>query len=376
MKYLKLLKEINTNIMNFEIKKIFINRASLKSPLAEKVCNTLTGVPVIETDNDEFINEIMAEESDPVGYGKKVIYITRNEGDFLKKCPGTKKAVCCNYYILNLVTNCPLDCTYCILQQYLQNNPVIKIFSNIEDLFSEVDSVNEKMGNSPIRIGTGELSDSLALDDLTGFSIDLIKFFKKKENIIFELKTKTANIDNLLSVEGAQNIVIGWSLNPQKIIDSDEKGSVSLNERILSAKECEKNNYSVAFHFDPVIIYDGCEDDYCGVIDKITSSISPESIAWISIGALRFPEPMKWIMKERFPQSDIIFGEQTLCEDRKYRYIRPLREEIFKKMYSRLKKAYPDAPVYLCMEESYIWNDVAGALPNCINKTKPLFGKV
>lgn len=359
--------------MNFEIEKIFINRSSLNSPLAEKVCSALKGIPVIETENEEFIDDIRAEKIDPAGYGKKVIYITKNEGDFLKKCPGTKKAICCNYYILNLVTNCPLDCTYCILQQYLSNNPVIKIFSNIDDLFSEVDSVNEKRGNAPIRIGTGELSDSLALDDLTGFSTELIKYFKKKENVIFELKTKTDNINNLLSIDGALNIVIGWSVNPQKIIDSDERGSVSLDKRIISAKECVKNNYRVAFHFDPVIIYEGCEKNYFDVVNKISSSIKPESIAWISIGALRFSEPMKWIMKERFPQSDIMFGELSLCEDKKYRYIRPLRQEIFSRMYIQLKRAFPKAPVYLCMEESYIWQDVAGALPNSIPETNPLF---
>ncbi len=360
--------------MNFEIQKIFINRNSIKSSVSEKICSALPHIPIIETENDEFLNEIKAEEIDPVGYGKKVIYITRNEGDFLKKCPGTRKAICCNYYILNLITNCPLDCTYCILQQYLHNNPVIKIFSNIENLFSEVDSALNSWGKQyPLRIGTGELSDSLALDDLTGFSVDLVEYFKNKENVIFELKTKTSNIDNILSIEGAENIVIGWSVNPQNIIDSDEKGSASLDARIDAARKCEKNDYKIAFHFDPLIIYEGCENDYCGVIDKIRSSISPESIAWISIGALRFSEPMKWIMKERFPDSKIIYGEQTLCEDKKYRYIRPLREEIFKKIYTRLKKSYPKVSVYFCMEESYIWKDVAGTLPHCMKETKALF---
>ncbi len=55
-----------------------------------------------------------------------------------------------------------MDCTYCILQDYLDPSPVT-IHSNTDDMFSELD---EALSSSRrvFRIGTGELTDSLAID--------------------------------------------------------------------------------------------------------------------------------------------------------------------------------------------------------------------
>ncbi|NIO07104.1 MAG: hypothetical protein GTO40_03580, partial [Deltaproteobacteria bacterium] len=55
----------------------------------------------------------------PLGEGKKRLLLTRHKGEFLKKCPGTEGSVCCNYFVINFASNCPMDCSYCYLQDYL-----------------------------------------------------------------------------------------------------------------------------------------------------------------------------------------------------------------------------------------------------------------
>src|SRR5206468_1511878 len=103
---------------------------------------------------------------------------------------------CCNYFVVNYASNCHLECTYCVLQAYL-NNPALMIFTNLEDLMAEVRSRLEIAPARLLRIGTGELADSLALDEITQYSRRLIPFFATFSNAILELKTKSDRIANL-----------------------------------------------------------------------------------------------------------------------------------------------------------------------------------
>jgi len=41
-----------------------------------------------------------------------------------------------------------------------------------------------------MRLGTGEFSDSLALDNITGYSLSIIDFFKKQHRVTLNLKLK------------------------------------------------------------------------------------------------------------------------------------------------------------------------------------------
>ena len=108
---------------------------------------------------------------DTFGEGKLRLFFTRQRARFLEHCPaGTPGLVCCNYLVVSLISNCPMDCSYCFLQEYLANNPTLKVFTNVEDLLAEVAEVVDRHPARQFRIGTGELSDSLALDPIIGFS--------------------------------------------------------------------------------------------------------------------------------------------------------------------------------------------------------------
>jgi spore photoproduct lyase len=53
-----------------------------------------------------------------------MLVLQRHRGGFLRHCPaGTAGLVCCNYLVVNLASNCPMDCSYCFLQDYLADAP-------------------------------------------------------------------------------------------------------------------------------------------------------------------------------------------------------------------------------------------------------------
>ncbi|MBK9038750.1 MAG: hypothetical protein IPL83_06240 [Bdellovibrionales bacterium] len=142
------------------------------------------------------------------------MYIHEFKGRFFKRCPGAKPGLaCCNYFVLNLGLQCDMNCTYCYLQSYI-NTPVLSVYSNIEQSIAELEDFAKVQAEAKIRIGTGETTDSLSLDDLTLYSRKLINFFRSVPNWRLELKTKSNKVDQFLDLEHEKNIIVSWSLNP------------------------------------------------------------------------------------------------------------------------------------------------------------------
>ena len=215
-----------------------------------------------------------------------------------------------------------------------------------------------------MRIGTGEFSDSLMLDHITEYSLSIIEFFNKHKDALFEFKTKSSNVGTVLKAKHSGNIVVSWSLNPQKTIDKNEFFTASLSERLGSAKKCSLAGYKIGFHFDPVIYFKGWEREYERTIDLLFSSIKPGNIAWISIGTFRFKPELKPIIENRFPDNEILDEELLPGYDNKLRYPYGLRYNMYKFLLSAFERYSKKIPIYLCMEETSMWQDLKSVLPS------------
>lgn len=289
---------------------------------------------------------------------KDNFFIVKEQYDFFKKCPCSKNAVSCSYNIFNLGFGCIYECVYCFLQEYT-NSPGIIIPANLEDFFKRF-SLSPKTNFifKVIRIGNGEFTDSLALDEITEFSTQLIHFFKDYPKVFFEFKTKSKNIKNIINSKPQKNIIVSWSLNPPKIIEENEFYTAGLDERIASALSCIKAGFKVGFHFDPILYYDNWLKDYLRVVDYLFDVIKVESIAWISLGTLRFSPSLKKIIENRFPKNKILDEEFILGFDKKMRYPLNLRIMMYKKMIKGIRKRNKKSLFYLCMEEKNVWKRV------------------
>ncbi len=295
--------------------------------------------------------------------GKQHLLLCRNKGAFFKPCPGTKEYTCCDYQVLNIGMNCPMDCVYCILQAYL-NNPWMTFFVNIEDMFEELNKGLAEKPDTFFRIGTGEFTDSLGIDSLTNLSSKLVNFIGKKNNAVLELKTKSNVIENLEHASPNGRSVIAWSLNSPSIMQKDEIRTASLQQRLEAAARVAEWGYLLAFHFDPIIYHQGWEEGYRDTIQKLYEMVPADKIVWISLGALRYLPSLKGIATERFPSSTFFYEEFVPGLDGKYRYFRPERVKMYKLLYEELKKKADDHTcIYFCMESSEIWHEVFGYTP-------------
>ncbi|MBN1274337.1 MAG: hypothetical protein JXB26_18910 [Candidatus Aminicenantes bacterium] len=343
--------------------KVFVDRKVWKKERTRRILKNVEDVPCVIIDNVETLINKYSRKPDPVGEGKKVLWITEQKGDFVKPCPCTPAYLGCCYYIINLDLNCPFDCTYCILQHYL-TNPLITTNVNLNDLWKQLDEFLDGIKGRFIRIGTGELADSLALDHITGNSRDLIAYFRGKKNVHFELKTKSVNIDNILMEEPEENIVVSWSLNSEEMALKTEADAPSIDARLEAAAKVCRRGFRIGFHFDPLFYYSGFAGNYDRVIKRMFQAVPPSRIAWISLGSLRFPPFLKRIIQNRFPKSRMLIEELVPGKDGKYRYFMPLRKKLYEKTVHSLRKYGGEKILlYFCMEGRNMWNEIIGWKP-------------
>jgi spore photoproduct lyase len=213
------------------------------------------------------------------------------------------------------------------------------------------------------RLGTGEFTDSLIWEPWTGLSARLIRKFAAQDGCVLELKTKTAWVDSLLDLPHRRRTILAWSLNTDDVIRNEERRTTSLDERLKSAARSADHGYPLAFHFDPIVISDGCAADYRRTVERLFAAVDPRHIVWISLGALRFMPDLKAVIRRRFRRSRIVYGEFIGGLDGKMRYVKPLRMSLYREIAAAIRAFAPDVCIYLCMEDDEVWEHALGFRP-------------
>ncbi len=347
---------------------VWIDRQVVDSPITANVLRALPDVPTSIVTGGPSVN-VPSTQAARMTVAKKHLYLTAQQGRFVRPCPGASsrnntQQLCCGYMIVDVVSNCNYDCTYCYLQYYI-NTPYLTVYANIAPLFDELTSLVQTQPQPCIRIGSGEFSDSLSLDPLTGFSGLLIPFLRQFPTVLFEFKTKSDLVDSLLDLDPQGRVMVSWSINPEAVVRREEHKTASLAARLRAAQRCRDAGYKIGLHFDPVLYYPGWEADYEPFVDQVFQALAPEDITTLSMGSLRFAPALKPVVRTRFPNSHLMDAELFPGPDGKMRYFKPIRVEMYAKMRSWLRRYIDDTQLYLCMESRDIWQHVFGQAPTC-----------
>ena len=284
------------------------------------------------------------------------IQLSDQENEVFGMCPvASEKTVCCNLMTIDAVQGCSLGCSYCSIQTFYSDGKVT-VDKNLA----------EKLANIPLdpsknyHIGSGQSSDSLVIGNKEGVLDAQLKFARENPNIILEFKTKSNNISHLLKTDLPDNVFVCWSLNPQLFIDHEEHGTASLNQRLQAAKDLSRKGVLVGFHFHPIVYYEGYEDDYKNIVKKVMSMFKPSEVAMISMGTLTFIKPAINKLRSTGLKSKVL---QIPMADAvgKSSYTKEIKKEIFSTVYDQFQPWHKDVFLYLCMEESSVWESVFGS---------------
>lgn len=347
--------------MSFVPDEIWLERGEEGSPLASTTLSRFAEAAVRLFDRDD---------GPPVvdfAAGKRSLVLKRHRGGFLEHCPaGTSGQVCCNYLVVNFASNCPYDCSYCFLQDYLADNARLTAFTNVDSGLAEIDRVLTSHPARQFRIGTGELADSLALDPLTGLSRLLVPFFAERDNAVLELKTKSACIEDLLTLDPRGRTVVSWSLSPPAVA-AEEYGTAAVADRLAAAARVRAAGYRVGFHFDPIVEHDGWEESYGRLLDQTFAAVPPDAIAWFSLGSLRMTPALRRRIRSRpaeAPGHRALGAELVPNADGKLRVWRGLRVKMYRFLSERVRARAPQATLYLCMEGAGVWQQAMREVPS------------
>ncbi|MFW5842357.1 MAG: radical SAM protein, partial [Spirochaetota bacterium] len=237
---------------SYRVTKIYLQDAAAESVYTDRLLAALPEVPLFR----------IADKSEipPEDLTMRTIYLHQAPQATFGTCPGSKGHRCCNYRTVDIYEGCPIGCSYCIMRSYLNFAP-ISINVALEQEIRAIRREALRDPTRPLRVGTGEVGDSLLYDALTGISGDLVRGLADLANVHLELKTKTASVGHLLGIEEKGNAVIGFSVNPE-LLAKEQGTAATMEGRLAAALRASEAGYRLALHFDPIIAVEGWRDAY------------------------------------------------------------------------------------------------------------------
>jgi len=285
-------------------------------------------------------NRIITDDEDKTIYGM---------------CPvASERTICCNLHTIDAVENCVFGCSYCTIQTFYGKDILIQ-----KDIKQKLDAISIDP-NRFYHFGTGQSSDSLAWGNRNGILDALCNFASKHPNILLEFKTKSNNIGYFLDTKIPKNVVCSWSLNTPVIIENEEHFTAPLDERISSARALADKGIKVAFHFHPLVWYEGWKDDYINIAQRLQHDFATSEVLFVSFGSITLIKPVVQKIRNLGNPTKTLQMEFIKDPHGKLTYPDKIKTSMFKYMFDAFKKWQNDVFFYLCMEKESIWMESLG----------------
>ncbi len=330
-------------------KKVFIEEAVVNHTITQKILNKLK---VDDFNLIENVNQHWASYKKP--YLKKRddlhLYLAQKKGQLLKMAPDAYGLGKVEHFYFIHAYNCIYECEYCYLQGHF-NSPDIVIYVNHDEIIQEI--IKTAANKQETWFHAGEFSDSLALSHLTGELPLYHELLKNRPHIIVELRTKSANIKELLKLTPLKNLITTFSLSPSSIAEQFDHKTASIKARLNAINQLDQLGHPVGIHFDPIIYHDDLAKQYTELIKNLATIIPLSNVNYFSLGVVRFTKDVYHQFKLNYPQSSLTAQEMITSFDGKRRYPKPIRMW----MMNTVKQILLDHgakidSIYLCMEEN------------------------
>ncbi len=288
-----------------------------------------------------------------IGSSKRILFLTKQKGNFIKRFVDNKDVTNSGEYRIDLISGCIFDCAYCYLQSYLSHH-VITIYVNLNKFKDEFLSLKKQADLKRCIFTTGELSDSLALEGLNGYTEFLINFFSN-ENSKLELRTKSSETEFLPKGSFRKdNISVFWTINPAYFIRRLEFKTPTLEERLSAIKRVKGSGVKIGLRLDPIFHLSEWKEEYESLINYIYNFIGQENGIMYSLGCFRYTKELKEVIQTRFKGIKILEDEFIRCSDGKFRYFRDIRLRVYKRIKSLIRRIDKMAKIVLCMEPQWM----------------------
>jgi len=268
-------------------------------------------------------------------------------------CPvASDKTVCCNLRTIDAVENCVFGCAYCTVQTFYGKDIVFD-----KDFAKKLETIPVERGRF-YHFGTGQASDSLAFGNRNGVLDALCEFAADNPNVLLELKTKSDNVTYFIDHNIPRNVVCSWSLNTPVVIANEEHFTASLQGRLQAARRVADAGVGVAFHFHPMVYYDGWEADYAEVASMVLREFEPGEVLFVSFGSVTLIKPVLKKIRELGNPTKMTQIDFVADPHGKLTYPDTIKIEMFRALHRAFEPWHSKVFMYLCMERREIWEAV------------------
>ena len=184
-----------------------------------------------------------------------------------------------NFYYNSLLLNCIYNCDYCYLQgMYPSGNMVI--FVNEDDFLKATLSAieNRLYQKEPLYLCISYDTDLLAFETVVPYASRFIEFTREQEDLIIEIRTKSANWRCLKDIRPIERCILAWTLSPPLVAKQYEKLTPSSDQRIEAIKHCLELGWPVRLCFDPVLRVENWESVYHSYFESVFKRLPAEKI--------------------------------------------------------------------------------------------------
>lgn len=330
----------------FEPKRVLVETAALEYPLGQEIKERYeklgTPVKVIESHNRIDWGEKELTKKELFDLAKSTLVVGVKKDLRFQHCYPSAD------YRLVTGTSCPARCEYCYLAATLGSAVYIRVYVNSGEIMK---AIQKHIDNSDKPLTTFEASsssDPLAVEHITGYLQKLIPFFADQPHARLRAVTKFANVEPLLDLRHNGHTRFRFSLNSHYVIDSFEKATASMKERIEAAGKIQRADYPLGFILAPLILYDGWKEGYTEMLELLRQTLhNPEADLTFELIMHRFTTKARNIIEARYPETQLDFSMKNREHKGfgKYVYKEDTAKELETFMRNKVQQYFPNANI-------------------------------
>ncbi|OQM44977.1 spore photoproduct lyase [Anoxybacillus sp. UARK-01] len=234
-------------------------------------------------------------------------------------------------YAIPLATGCMGHCHYCYLQTTLGSKPYIRVYVNLDEIFSQAKKYIDERAPEITRFEAACTSDIVGIDHLTHSLKKAIEFIGATEYGRLRFVTKYEHVDHLLDAKHNGKTTFRFSVNSRYVIRHFEPGTSSFEARMEAARKVARAGYPLGFIVAPIYRHDGWREGYLELFQRLSEQLAGVETPHLSFELIqhRFTKPAKAVIQKRYPKTKLDLDESK----RKYKWGR----------YGIGKYVYPDS---------------------------------
>ncbi len=326
------------------ISRIYVESSVRSLERTRRMLDQFSDADVFEVDEYQ---EVFNRKSQDFRLQKKdpALILARKENNFVLDTPaycelGTDH----RFYYFSHMMNCIYDCRYCFLQGMYDSAHYV-VFVNFEDFFHAIEETARTNREKPPYFFSGHVNDSLALDQVTRFSGEMIPFFRELEESYVELRTKSVQIGSLRELTPFDRCIVAWSMTPPSISRELEHDTPSVQTRLDAMRTLQEEGWRTGLRIDPVIYTDSYPEVYGSFFDRVFSSIRVDQLHSVTLGPFRLPEHMFKKMRALYPEEQL-FSTKLEERDGVVSYEKKLETDLLSFCRDRLLEEIPETIFY------------------------------